>query len=380
MAHAVNLRLFVCRTPVRAEHHEAKAKRSGVTRASASGSSFRDASDALSQAQPEKGLDAIPEAGGGSGLGGGGLGSRGGRGGGGGDDGFSGRGGEGDYEASLRASGKSLDSLPADMAAAVAAGKVSQEILQRYLAMSEGLLAPLMKLGGFRERLLADPGFLVKVGIEVGIGIFTKSTAEYAKRGEDFNKELDFVLANVMMALIADFMLVWLPAPTLSYKPKSGVTKTGLAGFFANCPENAFQRVPQGYKPFTPLQRSGAVIRNGAKLLGVGFGASLIGVSITNALIFLRQQMDPSWSPQNAPQDVVRMSAAYGSYMAISSNLRYQIIAGVIEERGIEVMFKNNKAICSLLTFIVRTSNTFIGSLLWVDYLRLIGLQKGSGH
>jgi len=81
-----------------------------------------------------------------------------------------------------------------------------------------------------------------------------------------------------------------------------------------------------------------------------------------------------------AMQDVISMSAAYGSYMAISSNLRYQIIAGVIEERGIEVMFKNNKAICSLLTFIVRTSNTFIGSLLWVDYLRLIGLQKGSGH
>ena len=35
----------------------------------------------------------------------------------------------------------------ADMAAAVAAGKVSQEILQRYLALSESLLAPLMKLG-----------------------------------------------------------------------------------------------------------------------------------------------------------------------------------------------------------------------------------------
>lgn len=85
-------------------------------------------------------------------------------------------------------------------------------------------------------------------------------------------------------------------------RPKSTATKTGLAGFFANCPENAFQRVPQGYKAFTPLQRSGAVIRNGAKLLGVGFGASLIGVSITNALIFLRQQIDPSWSPQNAPQ------------------------------------------------------------------------------
>ncbi len=81
-----------------------------------------------------------------------------------------------------------------------------------------------------------------------------------------------------------------------------------------------------------------------------------------------------------AVQDVFRMSAAYGTYMAISSNLRYQIIAGVIEERGIEVIFKQNKAVCSLLTFIVRTSNTFVGSLLWVDYLRLIGLQKASGH
>ena len=35
----------------------------------------------------------------------------------------------------------------ADMAAALAAGKVSQEILQRYLAMSDSLLAPLMRMG-----------------------------------------------------------------------------------------------------------------------------------------------------------------------------------------------------------------------------------------
>lgn len=52
---------------------------------------------------------------------------------------------------------------------------------------------------------------------QVGIGIFTKSTAEYTKRGKNFNNELDYVAANVLMALVADFMLVWLPAPTLSY-------------------------------------------------------------------------------------------------------------------------------------------------------------------
>ena len=70
------------------------------------------------------------------------------------------------------------------------------------------------------------------------------------------------------------------------------------------------------------------------------------------------------------------MSAAYGSYMAISSNLRYQILAGVVEERGIEAVFAGNPALCSALSFVVRTSNTFLGSLMWVDYLRLLGLQK----
>jgi hypothetical protein len=40
----------------------------------------------------------------------------------------------------------------------------------------------------FRERLLADPSFLVKLAIEVGIGVCTKCTAEYAKRQGTFSK------------------------------------------------------------------------------------------------------------------------------------------------------------------------------------------------
>ena len=278
----------------------------------------------------------------------------------------------------LLAAGRALESLSPDLAAALTAGKVSQEILNRYISMSaSALLAPLMKIPGFRDRLLADPQFFVKVAIEVGIGIFTKSTAEYAKRGSRFGDELDFVAANVMMALVADFMLVWLPAPTLSFAPKSAAKQGALAAFLASCPENAFQKVPAGYKPFTVAQRGGAVLRNGAKLLGVGFGASLLGVSATNALVAARQFLDPSFSPPNAPQDALAMSAAYASYMAVSSNLRYQVIAGVVEERGIEALFgSRSPALCSALSFVVRTGNTFLGSLMWVDYLRLIGLQK----
>eukprot|EP00884_Botryococcus_braunii_P016583 jgi/Botrbrau1/3608/Bobra.0204s0005.1 len=287
--------------------------------------------------------------------------------------------GKGDKEslALILAAGKSLESLPPDFLAALQAGKVPREIAERFIALSKGLLAPLLSYTGFRERLLADPSFFVKVGIEVGIGIFTKSTAEYAKRGKNFNNELDYVAANVMMALVADFMLVWLPAPTLSYAPRTTAKQNALQRFLASCPENAFQKVPLGQSPFTIEQRFGAVARNGFKLLLVGFSASMIGVSITNGLTALRQAFDPAFIPLNPPQNPAVMSAAYGSYMAISSNLRYQILAGVIEERGIEVAFKKYPLICNALSFVVRTGNTFLGSLMWVDYIRLLGLQKG---
>ena len=139
---------------------------------------------------------------------------------------------------------------------------------QRYAALQRSaLLAPLLGWQGFEERLLADPSFMVKVGIEVrtcgaaecatiyakhdwlssalqggsrrsaalwssliltapppscafqvGIGICTKTTAEATKRGGMFFAELDFVIANVIMALVADFCLVWLPAPRVSWR------------------------------------------------------------------------------------------------------------------------------------------------------------------
>ncbi|EFJ52087.1 hypothetical protein VOLCADRAFT_79235 [Volvox carteri f. nagariensis] len=278
----------------------------------------------------------------------------------------------------LAAAGRSVDSFPADFKLGLLTNRVTPEILQRYFSMEANFLARLVwGIDGFRERLLADPSFFVKLGIEIGIGVVMKITAEYTKRKENFVREVDFVFANTLMAIIADFMLTWLPAPTLSYRPRA-VSSNAVANFFARCPDNAFQKVPPGMEPFTLTQRIGAILRNGSKLLGVGFCASMIGVGVTNALLAVRQLMDPSLAPPNAPQNVVATSAAYGVYMSISSNLRYQIIAGIIEERGIEVLFKGKPELCHLLSFAARTGNTFLGSLLWVDFVRLCGMQKAS--
>jgi len=187
---------------------------------------------------------------------------------------------------------------------------------------------------GFRERLLGDPLFLNKLAIEVGVGVVTKLTAEATKRGDNFWREGDFVTANVCMAVIADWMLTWLPAPLLSLSPRPAAAASAAARFWAGVPANAFQTVAGGAARFSPVQRLAAVVRNGAKLFVVGTAASALGTGATNASIALRRVLDPGRPQVGEDMDVARQSLTYGAYMSVSSNLRYQLVAGVAEQRS----------------------------------------------
>lgn len=75
----------------------------------------------------------------------------------------------------LADAGRSLESLPMDLKAAIEEGRIPGSILLRYFNLEKSLfLCWLMKMGGFKERLLADDLFLAKVAMECGVGIFTK--------------------------------------------------------------------------------------------------------------------------------------------------------------------------------------------------------------
>ncbi|KGN58569.1 protein RETICULATA-RELATED 4, chloroplastic [Cucumis sativus] len=276
----------------------------------------------------------------------------------------------------LAEAGRSTESLPKDLAGAIAAGRVPAVIVERFLELEKSaVLRWLMQFGGFKERVLADDLFLAKVAMECGVGIFTKTAAELEKRKDNFNKELDFVCADVIMAIVADFMLVWLPAPTVSLKPALAISAGPLTKFFYGCPENAFQVALAGTS-FSFLQRVGAVVRNGAKLFAVGSGASVVGTGITNTLINIRKFFDKSYAMEAEDVPVLATSIGYGVYMSVSSNLRYQIIAGVIEQRILEPLLHKHKLALSAICFAVRTGNTFLGSLMWVDFARWTGIQR----
>jgi hypothetical protein len=79
--------------------------------------------------------------------------------------------------------GRKLESLPADLAAAVESGHVTGDIVRRYVDLEASpLFRWLLHFGGFRERLLADDLFLTKIGIECGIGVFTKVCGKFPFR------------------------------------------------------------------------------------------------------------------------------------------------------------------------------------------------------
>ncbi|KAF8118164.1 hypothetical protein N665_0006s0157 [Sinapis alba] len=273
----------------------------------------------------------------------------------------------------LAESGTELESLPKDLAAAIESGRIPGSVITRFLELQRSaVMRWLMQFAGFRERLLADDLFLAKLAMECGVGVFTKTAAEYERRRENFFNELEVVFADVVMAIIADFMLVYLPAPTVSLRPPLALTAGGISKFFHNCPDNAFQIAISGTS-YSLLQRLGAIARNGAKLFAVGTTSSLVGTAVTNAFIKARGAVSEG-EVETVP--IVSTSVAYGVYMAVSSNLRYQVLAGVIEQRLLEPMLHQHKLALSAMCFAVRTGNTYLGSLLWVDYARLIGIQK----
>ncbi|KAG0541070.1 hypothetical protein BDA96_03G464300 [Sorghum bicolor] len=273
--------------------------------------------------------------------------------------------------------GRKLDSLPSDLAAAIESGRIGGDIVARFNELeANGFIKWLLTFKGFRERLLADELFLTKLGIECGIGLVAKTAAELQKRGDNFFKEIEVVISDVVMAIVADVMLVYLPAPTIGLQPPIARNASAIASFFSSCPDNAFQIALAG-RSFTLVQRIGAFVRNAAKLLVVGTTASLVGTSVTSAALKAKAAVNKD---EAVEIPVLQTSIAYGIYMSISSNLRYQLLAGVLEQRILEPLLHNQKLLLSAMCFMVRSGNTFLGSLLWIDYARWIGVQKGHDH
>lgn len=64
-----------------------------------------------------------------------------------------------------------------------------------------------------RDRLLADPNYLFKCLVEVIIDSGCATVAEVRKRGDDFWREFEFYLSDLLVGLVLDVALVTLITP-----------------------------------------------------------------------------------------------------------------------------------------------------------------------
>lgn len=126
---------------------------------------------------------------------------------------------------------------------------------------------------------------------------------------------------------------------------------------------------------YTVLQRLASILNNGAMLFAVGSVSSVLGVVIINMLLFMRNVLNLT-SGIHTGQQIWGISVAHGVYMATSGNARYQVIGGIVEEQGINKLFAQQQTVSRVLSFVIRTVNTYFGSVQWVDFLRYLDVQE----
>lgn len=175
-----------------------------------------------------------------------------------------------------------------------------------------------------RFRLMANARLPLQMGVEVCIGFTTKTVAEVRGRGERFWKEFDFYLSDLALELFGDAMLVWLLSPV------------ALAGG----PVRMLPRHAGQVGNFILSERIVAFIWKGVQFGMVGFTSSMVGHGLTSWLVKVRNASghkigDVSLAP------VVPNSLAWGSFLMVSSNSRYQAV-NCIEQRVLDRFLGGN--------------------------------------
>ncbi|KAK6928789.1 hypothetical protein RJ641_004994 [Dillenia turbinata] len=203
-----------------------------------------------------------------------------------------------------------------------------------------------------------------------------------------------------VMAIITDFKLVWLPASTVSLHPPLAISAGPLAKFFYGCP-TMHSRDHRGMSlvictgllikarvlVLIQLAFSDSIMQhNGAKQFAVGTSASLgfeksllkhIHIYYKLLANFSHQPFNPfsvyykfaqtTFAGKAEDMPIISTRIAYGGY---------QVLARVIEQRILEPLLHQHKPISSAICFTIRTGNTFLGSLMRVDYAQWGGIQK----
>ncbi|KAF5940913.1 hypothetical protein HYC85_022080 [Camellia sinensis] len=269
-------------------------------------------------------------------------------------------------------------SLPVDMLEAAKSVGIQRVLLIRYLDL-QGSAWPLgfaMKsCSMLRNRMLADPAFLFKVGTEIVIDSCCATLAEVQKRGKDFWAEFELYLADLLVGVVVNVALVGMLAPYARIGQPS--LSKGVLGrmqhAYAALPSSVFEAERPGCR-FSVKQRIATYFFKGVMYGSVGFACGLIGQGIANLIMTAKRNIRKSEEDIPVPP-LIKSAALWGVFLAVSSNTRYQIVNGL--ERLVESspIAKQVPPVAMAFTVGVRFANNIYGGMQFVDWARCSGVQ-----
>ncbi|CAL9002659.1 unnamed protein product [Prunus brigantina] len=269
-------------------------------------------------------------------------------------------------------------SLPSDMIEAAKSVGIRKVLLLRYLDLqgSAWPLGFLMKsCSMLRDRMLADPSFLFKIGTEIVIDSCCATFAEVQKRGKDFWAEFELYVADLLVGVVVNVALVGMLAPYARIGQPS--LSKGFLGrlqhSYGALPSSVFEAERPGCR-YSVNQRIATYFFKGILYGSVGFGCGIIGQGIANLIMTAKRSVKKSEEDIPVPP-LIKSAVLWGVFLAVSSNTRYQIINGL--ERLVESspMAKQIPPVALAFTVGVRFANNIYGGMQFVDWARWSGVQ-----
>jgi len=260
------------------------------------------------------------------------------------------------------------------------------------LCLSSAYQSPIARLSnqvktGYQQRVASDPSFPQKSVTEVVLAAGTQLAAEWKRRGANrLLPEIDFVLPGVLTAIFGKYyrlsLSMWRVAKTIddqhSSKPKLASDEEPKDQMLFNLavPTNAFQEyMLDGVTKPMPIQRAGSMVAPMIPLFRAGVASSAVGYGIAALLIAIRSVLFPAYVLATQSINILHASLYTGCFMAFVSNIRYQVLQGIVEPL-IEHVFQKMPAVRVLLILLVRWLNGLLGSCLAISGMRFFGLQK----
>lgn len=268
--------------------------------------------------------------------------------------------------------------LPSDMLEAAKTLGIRKVLLLRYLDL-QGSAWPLgvaiRSWSMLRNRMLADPSFLFKIGTEIVIDSCCATVAEVQKRGKDFWAEFELYVADLLVGVVVNVALVGMLAPYVRFgqpSSSSGFTGRMLRAYNA-LPSSVFEAERPGCR-FSAQQRLATYFYKGIMYCAVGFGCGIVGQGIANMIMTAKRSIKKSEEDIPVPP-LIKSAALWGVFLSVSSNTRYQIINGL--ERLVEASPVARKVppVAMAFTVGVRLANNIYGGMQFVDWARWSGVQ-----